>query len=76
MRERINEILNEKFFCEEIAEDQSLKSDLGMDSLNVVELIVELEEVFGIEIDESDLDPAELQTVGQIYSLIEKYSGM
>ena len=39
----------------------------------MVELMVELEERFDIEIDESDLDPAALETVEQIYALVAKY---
>ena len=50
-----------------------LKEDLGLDSLKLVELIVSMEEAFQIEIDESDLDPASLQTVSQIYALAGKY---
>jgi len=73
MKTLINEILKEKSFCEDIAPELKLNKDLGLDSLNMVELIVELEEQFNIEIDESDLDPAALQTVDQIYALVEKY---
>lgn len=74
MKKLVDEILKEKSFCENIKPEFRLNDDLGLDSLNMVELIVELEERFNIEIDESDLDPAELQTVNQIYSLVEKYT--
>ena len=40
----------------------------------MVELMVAIEDKFNIEIEESDLDPAALQTVSQIYDLIEKYT--
>lgn len=74
MKEKVNEILKEKSFCDEIISDLKLREDLGLDSLNMVELMVEIEDKFNIEIEESDLDPAELQTVGQIYALLEKYT--
>lgn len=74
MKEKVNEILKEKSFCDEIISDLKLREDLGLDSLNMVELMVEIEDKFNIEIEESDLDPAELQTVGQIYALVEKYT--
>lgn len=74
MKEIVNAILKEKSFCEEITSELTLGADLGLDSLNLVELIVELEERLHIEIDESDLDPISLQTVGQIYALAEKYT--
>lgn len=74
MKEIVNAILKEKSFCEKITSELTLGVDLGLDSLAQVELIVELEERLHIEIDESDLDPAYLQTVGQIYALAEKYT--
>ena len=69
----INSILTEKRFSDAIAADMKLSEDLGFDSLSLVELIVDLEDRFDIEIDESDLDPSQLKTVAQIYSLVDKY---
>lgn len=74
MREKVNGILMAKCFCNEITPELKLKEDLGLDSLNLVELMVEIEEKFDIEIEESDLDPAELQTVSRLYDLVEKYT--
>ena len=74
MKETVNESLREKSFCEDITSELKLNEDLGLDSLNLVELMVELEDKFNIEIDESDLDPAALQTVDQIYALVSKYT--
>ncbi len=73
MKEMINSILAEKKFSDVITPDMSLSEDLGFDSLSLVELIVDLEDRFDIEIDESDLDPGHIKTVGQIYSLVDKY---
>ena len=72
-REMINSILAEKKFSDVITPDMSLSEDLGFDSLSLVELIVDLEDRFDIEIDESDLDPGHIKTVGQFYSLVDKY---
>lgn len=72
-KEIINSIITEKRFSDKIAADMKLSEDLGFDSLSLVELIVDLEDRFDIEIDESDLDPRQLKTVGQIYSLVYKY---
>lgn len=74
MKEKVNEILKKKSFCEDITPDLKLREDLGFDSLNMVELMVELEDKFNIEIEESDLDPAALLIVSQIYVLVEKYT--
>ena len=51
------------------------KDDLGFDSLKMVELMVDLEDTFNIEINESDLNPAMLEKVNHIYVLMEKYTG-
>lgn len=69
----INSILKEKRFYDKITADMKLIEDLGFDSLSLVELIVDLEDRLDIEMDESDLDPERLKTVGQIYSLVDKY---
>ena len=74
MKEVVNAILKEKKNKKKITSELTLGADLGLDSLNLIELIVELEERLHIEINESDLDPASLQTVGQVYALAEKYT--
>ena len=50
--------------------DTNLIDDLGADSLDVVELIMALEDSFGIAI--SDEDAAELYTVRRIVEYLEK----
>lgn len=74
MKKSVSEIIKQKGYSAEIIPKLKLKEDLGLDSLDMVELIVELEEQYNIEIDESDLDPAELQTLGQVHDLVEKYT--
>ena len=55
---------------ERITRDTSFVNDLGADSLDTVELVMELEEEFDINIPE---DAAEkIQTVGQAIDHIEK----
>ena len=55
---------------ESITMDTNLIDDLGADSLDVVELIMELEDMYGIAI--SDEDAAELYTVRRIVEYLEK----
>lgn len=52
---------------------QDLVVDLGVDSPKALELLVELEEVLGVEI--SDEDAARLESVGDILSYVEAASG-
>ena len=56
--------------AEAITMDTNLIDDLGADSLDVVELIMELEDMYGIAI--SDEDAAELYTVRRIVEYLEK----
>lgn len=54
---------------EQVTLEASFKEDLSADSLDVVELIMELEEEFSIEISEEDTD--KISTVGDVISYIE-----
>ena len=53
-----------------ITEDTNLVDDIGADSLDIVELIMALEDTYGIQI--SDEDIANLTTVKQISDYLEK----
>ena len=55
---------------ESITLDTSLIDDLGADSLDVVELIMSLEDMYGISI--TDADAAQLYTVRKIVEYLEK----
>lgn len=55
--------------------NNSLKEDLGMDSISHVMLMMELEERFKIQFEESDMDPFALISVGDVVSLMKKYVG-
>jgi acyl carrier protein len=54
----------------EVGEQSHLVNDLGLDSLDTVELTLGLEERFGIEIPDTELEG--VATVGDAATLIEK----
>ena len=70
--ERVTEIVSDQLGVdkEKISAETSFVNDLGADSLDTVELVMELEEEFDINIPD---DAAEkIQTVGQAVKYIEE----
>ena len=51
-------------------------TDIGIDSLKIVELIIKLEEALDIKFDDSELDPSKLIAIKNIFELTEKYTGV
>ncbi len=56
--------------AEEVTDESSFVEDLGADSLDTVELIMEFEDEFGIEI--SDEQAEQISTVGEAIAYLEK----
>ena len=72
--DKVNDIIIDKLGAEEdkITEKASFMDDLGADSLDTVELIMELEEEFGLEIPDEEAE--KLATVGDAVTYIESNS--
>ena len=68
VKELISKQLNKP--VNDITEDKELVKDLGADSLDLVEMLMNLEEEQGITISEEE--SVNIKTVGDIISLIEK----
>ena len=56
---------------DEITPEKNLTNDLGADSLDVVELSMDLEREFNLKFEDTDTE--KIQTVGDLFKLIENY---
>lgn len=74
MLDRIIDIIREQLNLDdvEITEDTSFKDDLGVDSLDLLELVMAFEEEYNIELDPEELEG--VQTVGDVMDFIKKYT--
>ena len=57
---------------DEITPEKNLTNDLGADSLDVVELSMELEREFNLKFEDTDTE--KIQTVEDLCKLIEEYT--
>lgn len=66
LKQKVTEIIVKKLGVEEsqVTEEASFTKDLGADSLDTVELIMEFEKEFDITIEDSDAE--KIQTVGNV----------
>ena len=71
IEEKVKEIIVDKLNCDadQVTPEASFTSDLGADSLDTVELIMEFEKAFDIQI--PDQDAQGIKTVGDAISYIE-----
>tara|TARA_S200000501_G_scaffold347593_1_gene362076 strand:+ start:325 stop:555 length:231 start_codon:yes stop_codon:yes gene_type:complete len=71
--DKIKDVIIDKLGVEEstIKSEAHFVNDLGADSLDTVELIMEFEEEFGIEIPDDDAE--NITTVGTAVEYIEKH---
>ncbi|TGB00252.1 acyl carrier protein [Sporolactobacillus shoreae] len=71
--ERVKKIVVDRLGVDEadVKPEASFKDDLDADSLDIVELVMELEDEFNLEI--SDEDAEKIQTVGDVITYIENH---
>jgi acyl carrier protein len=71
--DRVKNIIVDRLGVEEgeVKLEASFKEDLGADSLDVVELVMELEDEFDMEI--SDEDAEKIVTVGDVVNYISSH---
>ncbi|MEK3952995.1 acyl carrier protein [Psychrobacillus psychrotolerans] len=73
--ERVTKVIIDRLGVDEneVKLEASFREDLGADSLDVVELVMELEDEFDMEI--SDEDAEQISTVGSAVKYIESKQG-
>lgn len=72
MLEKVKEIVAESLGveAEKITAESSFQKDLGADSLDLMDMVMALEDEYGVEIPTDDL--GQLVTVGDVVKYIEK----
>lgn len=72
--DKVKKILSEQFEVEmsDLTENTNIESDLGADSVEVIDLLMSLEDEFQVEIPDEAID--EIRTVGDLAAYIEEHA--
>lgn len=73
VEQKICDILLELTGKETVSLTDSLQADLALDSLSAVTLLLETEDTFGIQLDESDMDLSKLELVEDVIAMVSDY---
>jgi len=70
--EQVKESIVNSLQCDEaiVTMDASITDDLGADSLDIMDLIIELEDRFGVRIEDSRIKT--IKTVGDIVAVVDE----
>lgn len=73
IEKKVNDVLNDVLGIEysEIKDDAVLEDDFGADSIDAVEIVMELEREFGISIPDEKMYSNESCTVKDVYDLVD-----
>lgn len=67
---QVKEMIVERCFLpiepQEIGDQEDLVDDVGLDSVQILEIVVGLEDVFGVSFEDSDFDIENFRTVASI----------
>ncbi|MCK4917858.1 MAG: acyl carrier protein [Candidatus Omnitrophica bacterium] len=72
IEKKVNQVFEESFEIDsgELSSDKGIFEDLGLDSLDIVDLVVALQKKFGVKI-RDDNRVREIRKLGDIYNFIE-----
>lgn len=74
-RDAVFELITELSGMKTVNIEDNLQTDLGLDSMQLVILLIQMEERLHIEFDETDMNPFDLVTAGDVVLLAERYCG-
>ena len=74
IEKKVNDVLNGVLYVaySEIKDDAVLETDLLADSIDIVEIVMDLEQKFGISIPDEKMYGNESCTVKDVYDLVEE----
>ena len=75
IEKKIKGVLCELSGLESVKNSFHLQEDIALDSLMMVTLLLEIEDVFNIQLEEVDMNPFELTTVQSVIDMVAKYVG-
>lgn len=71
-KEKLLKVLTELSGKKGIKMTDKLES-LGLDSLAMITMIINLEDAFEVELDEKDMNPYNFETVKDVLNMVDKY---
>ncbi|MBR4517933.1 MAG: hypothetical protein IKO65_02915 [Victivallales bacterium] len=73
--QQVNTVFVDQFEieAERLTPEKQLFTDLGLDSLDIVDLLVELHKSFGIALRNNE-EVRKVRTLGDVYDFLEKYA--
>lgn len=71
--EKVINLLKKISANDNIKTSDTLESDLGFDSLSLVLMMLDLEEIFEIEFNPEDMNAFNLESVDSVVNLVKKY---
>jgi len=79
LKQQLKNMIVERLFLkvapEDIKDEENLMDEYNIDSVNLFEIIVGLEDEFGIELAEEDFNVATFSTVDSIAAFVEQKKG-
>lgn len=71
MLEQLKTLLKKNYHIDDISIDTNIKTDLGLNSFDFINLIALIEDTFGVELEEEKYHS--INTVGDLIEYIENY---